>query len=255
MNRAVLKVSQNVSNRLVSEGAEAVIIVGSWVRGDAYSESDIDVYAIGKKKGHRLQRYQDFLISVCWTAERQERRNFRTPSKVGAVIPAWRNAVIIYDPKGIAKRLKQAAKEWKWNLLNRSADEWIAEEITGWAEEVHKMVGNLRFGHRHAAAVQRSLLAIHMAPILAVHYRILYETENRLWDLVSARTGVKWKQLQSAAFGENGQDFEDTCRAALQLYVQTSRKVKHLLDEQQFQVVAHACEIASHSLGNYSLKP
>jgi hypothetical protein len=129
--------------------------------------------------------------------------------------------------------------------LGKSADSWVGEELTGWAEEVHRLIGNLQLGRVSAAAVQRSLLAIHMAPILAVHHRILYDTENALWSLVSRKVGVKWSHIQSAALGEGGQSFEDTCKAALQLFVLTAQEIKHLLDQRQSQVVAHACEIAN----------
>jgi len=250
MDRRVLLVSQAVSRRLVRQGAEAVVLFGSRVRGDAYKESDIDIHAIGRGSHYGLERDQGFLISVAWMTTRQHRQAFKDPSKVGGIIPAWRNAAIIYDPQGIADSLKQAAKRWRWEPLSKQADRWVAEETTGWAEEVHRLIGNLQLGRTTAVAVQRSVLAIKMAPILAVHHRILYDTENQLWSLVSTRMGTKWAQLQSIALGEDNQSFENTCKAALQLYVIVAREVKHLLDQRQYPVVTHACKIAKHSFLN-----
>jgi hypothetical protein len=106
----------------------------------------------------------------------------------------------------------------------------------------------MQLGRTSIAAVVRSELAIKMAPILAVHRRILYDTENQLWDLVSTRMGTNWSEIQSAALGEGGQGFEDTCKAALELYAMTAREVDHLLDRRQLQVVSHACKIAGHPL-------
>ncbi len=248
MNRRVLQVSRAVSRRLVGQGAKAVVLMGSYVRGDAYEESDLDINAVGKGPDYRLERYQGFLISVSWATARQHRQAFEDPSQVGGIIQAWRNAIVLYDPRGIAYALKQEAERWQWEPLSKQADRWVAEEITGWAEEVHRLIGNLQLGRRSAAAVQRSVLAIKMAPILAVHNRILYDTENQLWDLVSTRMGTKWARLQSAALGEGSQSFEDTCEAALQLFALAAQEVKHLLNQRQYQVVAHACEIAGHSL-------
>jgi hypothetical protein len=250
MNRRVLQVSRAVSRRLEEQGADAVVLFGSWVRGDAYKESDIDIQAVGKGPPYRLERDQDFLISVSWATARQHRQAFKDPSKAGGIIPAWRNAAIICDPQGIAHALKQDAQRWQWEPLSKQADRWVAEEVTGWAEEVHRLIGNLQLARTSAAAVQRSVLAIKMAPTLAVHHRILYETENQLWNLVSARMGKKWAQLQSVSLGEGNQSFEDTCRAALQLYAIVAQEVRHLLNRRQYQVVAHACEIAGHSLSD-----
>lgn len=242
-----LSVSRAVSRKLVKLGAEAVVVFGSRVREDAYEESDVDIHAIGK--GHsRLERHQGFLVSICWMTSTQHRQAFENPSEAGGIVPAWRNAKIIYDPKGIANLLKQEAKNWQWQHLNKKADKWVAEQVTGYAEEVHRLVGNIQLGRIRAAAVMRSVLAIRMAQILAVQTRIFYDTENQLWNLVSARIGTEWERLQCVALGEGNQAFEDTCRAALELYAFVAREVKHLLNRQQRQVVAHACEIAGRLL-------
>jgi hypothetical protein len=156
--------------------------------------------------------------------------------------------MIIHDPRGIAKTLKKTAQEWSWKSLGNRVDRWVAEELTSYAEEVHKLIGNLRLGRRNAAAVQKSLLAVRMAPILAVHHRILYDTENQLWDVVSTRMGAEWTRLQSIALGESSRKFEEACRAALQLFSLAAEEVKPLLDERQYTVVANACEIAGYPL-------
>lgn len=248
MRKRVLQVAHAVSERLVSEGAEAVVVFGSQVRGDAYKESDIDVHAIGKGSSYRLEVFQGFLVSISWATATKHHRAFRNPGEVSGIIPAWRNALVLYDPKGIAKELKGKAQEWQWASLGKRADNWVAEELTGWAEEVHRLIGNLRLKRKSAASVQRSLLAVYMARVLAVHHRILYDSENRLWDLVSARMGKSWSNVQSAALGEGGESFEDTCNAALELFSMAAKEVKHLLDRRQYQVVVNACKIAGHPL-------
>jgi hypothetical protein len=248
MRREVLRAARAVSERLVSEGAEAVVVFGSQVRGDAYEESDIDIHSVGKGPSYRLELFQGFLMSISWATVKQHARSFRNPAEVGGIIPGWRNALILYDPQGIGEELKGKAQKWLWSSLGKRADNWVAEELTGWAEEVHRLVGNLRLSRRSAASVQRSLLAIYMAKILAVHHRILYDSENRIWDLVSEKMGAKWAELQSAALGEKDETFEEACSASLQLFRLASDEVKHLLNERQRRVVAHACEIAGKNL-------
>jgi hypothetical protein len=244
----VTRVARKVARRLVKEGAVAVTLVGSRVRGDFYAESDIDIRVIGRKNLYRLDRVGGFLVSIAWKTEGATWRELRSPAQAGGAVPAWRLAVILHDPKGVAKALKRAARDWTWGALGKRREAWVAEEFTGWAEEVHRLVGNQELGRSWAAAIQRSILALRLAPILAVHHRILYDTENNLWDLVGEKMGVRWSRAQSAALGMGGERFKESCDAALRLYAIAAEELRDSLDDRQRAIVEHACEIARRAM-------
>jgi hypothetical protein len=218
------------------------------VRGDAHDDSDIDLWVIGKNSRYHLERVEGFIVAISERTQSQFRKEFRDPARVGGAVPGWREARILFDPNGLAKRMKRDAERWTWDLIATKCDEWVADQLTGYAEEVCKLVGNLKLGRKWAAAVQRSLLAIRMAPILAVHFRILYGSENLLWELVGESMGDEWKKLQRAAFGEGKTNFAESCDAALKLYAVTANSIRSLLTERQRAVVAHACKLAKRPL-------
>ena len=52
--------------------------------------------------------------------------------------------------------------------------------------------------------------------------------------------GEGWHQAQSSALGLNGEPFEETCRAALELYGLAVDNAYRLFDERQRGVARHA---------------
>jgi hypothetical protein len=93
-------------------------------------------------------------------------------------------------------------------------------------------------------ATQRSLLALQLAGVMAVRRRILFGTENVMWDLVAEALGARWRRAQRAALAMRGESLEVSCRAALRLYALAAEEAWDLLDRRQRQVVDHACAIA-----------
>ncbi len=49
--REVLDVVRGLADRLDPEGRSAVVLVGSWARGDAHEGSDVDLWVIGSREG------------------------------------------------------------------------------------------------------------------------------------------------------------------------------------------------------------
>jgi hypothetical protein len=231
---------QPLVDELITDGARAVVLVGSHARGDAGAHVDVDVTAVGEGGEYRLERRGNYLVSLSWRTAERIRASFDDPAQAGAAVPGWRSAVILDDRDGIAASLTKEAREWRWSRIEAARGPWIAEEFTGYAEEVQKLLGALVSGERTNAAVQRSLLALRMARIVAVHACLLYDTENRLWDLVAEQMGESWTDNQAAAFGLRGQPFEETCAAALRLYALAADLVWPLLDQRQRAVAEHA---------------
>jgi hypothetical protein len=247
-----LEIARIVSDEMVEAGAIAVVLAGSYARGEASARSDLDLYAIGTGPGYQLHLHHGTLVSTSWRTLDEEQDAFRNPALAGAAVPGWRTAMILHDPHGVAAILKERAGCWTWDEIGDGCiDAWVAEELTGLAEEVYKLVSMLEAGNLQAAAVQRSVIALRVPMILATHLRILYDTENVLWTLVAERLGPEWARTQATALGVMNRPIQETCHAALMLFAEACHQVGSVFDERQRKVVNAAISVARDvSAGN-----
>ncbi len=243
-----LEVARQETKILVDAGAAAVFLTGSHARGEAHPESDLDLRVIGEGSSPPLKRNQEFLISTSWTTAEEQAKTFEDPSEAGEVVPGWRSALILHDPDEIAARFKQRAESWIWDSIAKESDEWVAEQVTDYAEEVHTLVSNLEQDEREAAAAITSQLALHTAKFLSVHHRLLYESENDLWTMVAEVMGHEYAHDQDLALGVEAASLEEASDAALRLFGMAAAETAPLLDDTQRGVVEHACRLAGHPL-------
>lgn len=242
-------VAREAADKLAREGARAAVLVGSRARGEAGPGSDLDLLAVGPGSyPPRLELREGLLVSTSMQPFAAHRESFGEPELLCEAVPGWRDALVLYDPEGLAASLISEAREWGWRSVERRCDTWVAGEVTARAETVQKLVSALGRRRNSVAAVKRSLLVSRLVPALAVHRRILYGSENRLWEAISHETGKEWWRAQHAALGLDSQPLEETCRAALRLYVLATDEVWHLLDKRQASVVEYARRLAKRTL-------
>ncbi len=243
-----LKTAREETRLLVARGAEAVILTGSHARGDATEHSDLDLRTIGEGPKKRLKRSGDFLVSISWMSLSDHESGFCQPGEAGSIVPGWTNAIVLHDPDSLAARLQERAESWKWEEISDDCDRWVAQEITELAEEIHTVVGNIQQDKPAAAAAERAQLAMGLAHTLSVHHRISYESENDLWDLVAESMSGRYGELQRRALAQDPISLKDSIGAVMQLFAIAAAKTQDLLDEDQRQVVKHACDLAGYPL-------
>ncbi len=254
---AIMRIARTVARDLAGRGACAIALTGSHVRGDAHAHSDIDLIAIVRRypnadenrgwlRSSRVVRGQ--LVTLSRHTPAIARADMRHPQFAPTYVPGWREAIILHDPDGIAVKLQREAVAWTWETIAKAADERVAEEIAGLAEEVHKLAGLLSVANAHGAAVQRSVIALQLAGLLALRHRILYSSENVLWDLVAERMGEPWASTQAAALSESGETLDASCRAALRLYALAAAEARPLLDRPQRAVVDAALGVVAAAM-------
>jgi hypothetical protein len=60
---------------------------------------------------------------------------------------------------------------------------------------MQKPATSIKDGERTTASVQRSLLALRLAPVMALKRRLLYNSENQLWNILARELGAAWTEV------------------------------------------------------------
>lgn len=240
----IMRIGRAVARQQAARGAMAVVLTGSHARSEANALSDIDIVVLVRHKPaddlpSEMMRGGRLMV-LTHTTDRAVRAAFRDPSRIGTYVPGWREAIILYDEAGVAARLQTEARRWTWEGVADAVDEYVADEITGWAEEVLKLRAAIDDGRWLHAATQRSLLALQLAGLMALRRRILVGTENVQWDLVAKEMGEPWTSAQSRALSLSGETVTESCAAALGLYAIAAREAWPLLNRRQRAIVEHA---------------
>lgn len=246
-----MSIARIMARTFAREGASAVVLAGSWARGDAHRWSDLDLWVVGRREGTEVLFRGGLQVSVHRTTVRKERSRFDDPKNAWGAVPGWREAVLLHDPSGVAGRLKGQAERFRPERLRRSSSRYLGRELTGWAEEVQKLTRSMAEGDHETAAVQRNLLGNAMAALVAVHLEMPYGTENALWERVGARMSPGWRRAQRRALGVEATSFDQSCEAALELYALTAGGLWAHLIPLERRLVKSTCRACGHPLPSF----
>jgi hypothetical protein len=112
-----------------------------------------------------------------------------------------------------------------------------------WGEEAVKIVNSMARGEPDTAAVQRNLLAESLVFVVAVHRRIVWVTDNGLWDRLGREEGSHWWNAQRRALALHGETLEQSAEAALELYALTASRVRPVLLPSELATIERVCTI------------
>jgi predicted nucleotidyltransferase len=182
-------------------GASAIWLAGSHATGDPGPHSDVDLGVISSdgRRGFRFEAHAGTLVSISTISEAATREPFNIPRLAGAAVPGWREAVLLFDPHGIGRRLNDEARAWTWDAIAAEGDAWAAEQLAIAADQVLKLLNALHRGEPAEAALRRNDLAATLPQIMAVRRRLLYGSDRRLFGAVNDAVGEAWARRHSVA--------------------------------------------------------
>ncbi|GAB4003309.1 hypothetical protein GCM10029992_44460 [Glycomyces albus] len=164
-------------------------------------------------------------------------------------VPTWRAAHVLTDPDGVFAAARARAETWDWEPIAAQADRWAASGVVGLAEEAHKVAGMLATGNLRAAAANRDLLLLQLPGLVAAADRVLYISENELWDAVCEAEGPDWTSAWDTAAALVPIDVRTSCRAALRLYRLAAARLDAHFTSAERPVIATARGVAEAAGG------
>jgi hypothetical protein len=238
---------QSVLERIDSPDVTGVGIVGSYSRGQESKHSDVDFdIFVSKLPENRYDRYilrywDGKLVSLKYTLLDDERAALTDPRRAIWAVPGLRGMKIVFDKDGSLTELQTMAQKFDFSLLQRQADEFVAEEVMGCAEEVHKILNGLDRGHESTVLYATWGLVKNMLEAVAVQRGVMIVSENRYFDLIQESVGrdTKWVGAFRTAWGldSTSSQYQSRGAAALRLYRLTAAMFDGLIPEKHRNVV------------------
>ena len=247
---------QSLVAQLDNENTLGVTMAGSYARGDDGPYSDVDIHHyVRQMPGDAAEtyslRYADgYLVSISLMTVEEQLASLRDPKKAVWAIPGLGQERILLDKDGSITALKKKAAETTWVPLQTGADAYASRNLSGCAEEVHKILAGLAEGNESKTVYATWGLTRGLADCLLVQRGTLIPTENAYIDLAQETAGRKseWTRQFRLAVGLDPLSpgkpaFIGFGTAGLCLYLETARLLQNILLPGHADVVNQTMQI------------
>ena len=207
---------------------------------------DLDIFASQtpqEKPGrYTLYHRSGHLVSIKKIGLEAQRTELPQPQTAIWAVPGIREMRILHDPHGKLTELKAEAEAFDWAGLEQAANAFVSYSFHGYTEEVYKLLGGLEVGDRSKVTYATLGLGLGLAETMAVHKRLLIESENRYFDLLYAAMGQEspWSRAHRLAVGWEAGASQRRGVAALQLYWESFLELQSVIVGEHLEVIQPA---------------
>jgi hypothetical protein len=238
-------------------GDVGIAITGSYARGESDEHSDLDLDIFVNQlpaETYSLRLFNGRLISRKYILVADEYASLTKPDKAVWAVPGLRQMQIVQDQHGQLVQLKQAALDFKWNTLQKAADEYAVEKLMGCAEEAHKILGGLAKNHESKVLYASWGMFKEMSFAVLVQAGLLIDSENRAFDIIQNHLGHdhSWTRAFRLSFGMDHGDltipaYQTRGKAALELYAQTAILFEKIIQDHHREVIDHTLHLIANN--------
>ena len=185
----------------------AVILTGSYAKKSQKPYSDVDITVFYKDFSQigsetDIRYYNDTLITISsanipmWEKEMTDAKllMFRYRSIM--------DAVILFDRNHELGTFRSNISPTPWVYAEADRRDRMDKLAIGYIEEIHKLLNMMLEFDESTAVYALTGLSMGMAELVALHYKLLFGTENEYFDLIQSTVGwnSRWTQLFREVF-------------------------------------------------------
>lgn len=244
---------QNIIARFNRPGVLGISIAGSYTRGmqDEYSDVDLDIFVDElPEDDYTLQILDEKLVSVKYVRLADELSALKRPERAVWAVPGLSNMHILMDRSGKLTELKQAAKDFNWADLQPSADEYAIDELSGCAEEAHKIMSGLKSDNESKVLYASWGMFKNLSFAALVQAGLMIQSENRAFAILEEYFGKShpaWTRAFRLSFGMDIEDGVPTYKtrgmASLDLYEETTKLFKDIINDKHREVIENTLQL------------
>ncbi len=184
---------EQLIHRFDAPGVHAIVLMGSYARGEAGPFSDIDIVRFTKGTelpGADSNLMDGHLVVVSNVTPGQVERWFTEPEVVTDKIMGVRSALALLDRDGYFAGIQERARAFAWDqALQARANQRASAMLVGWIEEVHKGLAGLQRNDVGRLLNARHGLSWGLGRVMKVHRGVLMSGDNALYDQLSRAMG------------------------------------------------------------------
>ena len=247
---------------LDTDAVTAMVLVGSYARGDATPYSDVDVIRFVREEPARAQQklytYRDGrLLGIVTQTLAHYREGFTVPERAIFEVPSIREAQILVEKDGAFRVLQQEARAFVWEPLQAAANDYASTVMMEYTEYVQKILRALLLGDE--LALSEMILDLLAAVTFAVDVQrgILATSGNSYFRQVYKSVGLDaaWTRYHRFIAGiESGTTERATTQArgvvALHLYRETVQLLRFAFHPLHRDVIEQTVLIIERALSD-----
>ncbi len=247
---------QSLVSKLDNENTLGVVLAGSFARGEGGLFSDVDIRCyvrqppVNAAEVYTMQYLDGYLVSFYLTTLVEEYASLRIPQKAIWAVPGLRQMRILLEKDGSISTLKEAAVKFTWEPLQAAADAYASWNLSGFAEETHKILSGLAERNESKTLNATAGLIHGLATTILVQRGVLIPTENAYLDLAQDTAGraSAWTRQFRLAIGLDPLPMDEPAfigrgAAGLRLFCETGRLLQNILLPKDSAVIIQTVQI------------